>query len=176
MGQVLNRWLFLIGVIGLFLFAGCKGITEPDDCGAKNTPRKGFNLADLTLYQQVDASTSRASWVISALDVCTKLHAMVSYEMRVHALADFEVEALVLYGVNRIRSLPQDLKSEQNLWVFSGDDNFGVRDVYDDGPGEWSFMVITQFPHQGSTFADSAFISSNIASGEMKATYWGHLF
>jgi len=176
LNKVLKGWLPLFGVIGLSLLAGCEGITEPDGCGAKNTPRKVFNLADLTLYQLVDASTARASWVISALDVCTLTHADVSYEMRIHALADFEVEALVLYGVNRIRSLPQDFKSEQDLWVFSGDDNFGVKDVYADGPGEWSFMVITQFAHQGSTFADSAFISSNIASGEMKATYKSHKY
>lgn len=33
-------------------------------------------------------------------------------------------------------------------------------------------MVIAEFPHQGSTSADSAFVSSNIQPGEMSAEYW----
>lgn len=80
----------------------------------------------------------------------------------------------MVYGVNRIRTLPQEFNSEQGLWVLSGEDNFGVKDVFPDGPGNWTFIVIAAFPHQGSSFADSMFISSNIDSGEMKAEYKTH--
>ena len=52
-------------------------------------------------------------------------------------------------------------------------DDFGVRDVYGDEPGEWTFVVGIEFPYQGSTAEDSAYIASNF-SGEMKGEYWEH--
>lgn len=106
------------------------------------------------------------------MGVCARVHSWVKYEMRLHALADFNVEALVFYGANRQSRLPQAYPPSRGSIVLSGEDNLGVRDVYGDHPGEWTFMVIAEFPHQGSTSAYSAFLSLNIQSGAMSAECW----
>jgi hypothetical protein len=106
------------------------------------------------------------------MGVCATRHSNVEYEIRVEALEGFTVEAIVLYGINRLRTLPDDYSVENGIHVIKGSDNFGVRDVYGDEPGEWSFIVAIEFPYQGSTAADSAYIETNVLGGEMKAEWW----
>ncbi len=166
----------LLGVLASLFVTGCASTTEPEMCGSRKTPQKSLDLQHLTHFQMLDEETATAAWGITAGSVCTHEHANVEYELSLHSLAGFEVEGVVVYGGNRIRELPQEFQSEGGLWVYSGKDNFGVRDVFGDGPGDWTFIVVVAFPHQGSAQADSLFLSSNIESGQMSAEYWEHKY
>jgi hypothetical protein len=155
----------------LLLVAGCSGVTEPDPCGQRVTPQQPLTLANLGSYFHWD-DTSEAGWVISAMGVCAHRHSNVEYELRVQALEGVSLDPFVLYGVGRIRTLPDNYSVENGVHVLKGSDNFGIRDYYGDEPGEWTFMVVVEFPYQGSTAADSAYIAGNFVGGEMKAEWW----
>jgi hypothetical protein len=162
----------LAAVVALLLSAGCSELTEPEACGQRMTPRVPLTLASLDKYHGPVGDFTQAAWSIRVNGVCTDIHSNVEYEVRIQALAGFTVAPYVLYGLNRLRELPDDYSREEGIHILSGSDNFGIRDVYGDGPGEWTFLLTIRFPYQGSTAADSAYIESNIVGGEMRAEWW----
>ena len=160
------------GAATLLVATACSSLTETDECGKRFTPRVPLTLATMGDYYGPLGNVSQASWVILVDGVCAHRHSTVEYEVRLQALAGVAVDPFVIYGVNRVRTLPDNYRVEDGIHVLSGSDNFGVRDVFGDEPGQWTFIVTVEFPYQGSGAADSAYIHTNIVGGEMKAEWW----
>lgn len=161
----------LAAFAALLLVAGCSGVTEPDPCGQRVIPQQPLTLGNFGSYFHWE-DPSEAGWVISAMGVCAHRHSNVDYELRVQALEGVSVDPFLLYRIGRNRTLPDNYSVENGVHVLKGSDNFGIRDFYGDEPGEWTFMVVVEFPYQGSTAADSAYIAGNFVGGDMKAE-WG---
>lgn len=180
MKQYQNKLFLITSVLGIifFSFISCdvNNNSNGDDspCGDRLYSNLiGGGMENYAYTDFIVDGNASVSWRVNCQNVCTAEHSNVRVEISVDDPSGISVEATVLYGVLRERSI--NLTKSIDLfgdYHFFGEDDFGIKDYYGESPGEFTLLLTMYFPSQNSTWsADSMFVANNVEDYSLDAFY-----
>ncbi len=130
--------------------------------------------ASNTNFANEEGSQASISWKIEQKDVCTKRHSNLDalFRVREEVADQVSFKVVVWYGIFKEYPLTLTRRQDGNMVVFEGSREFGIRDVYGDGPGEFSIFADMYFPSTGYWDTDSAYVDFNLRNLKIGATVW----
>ena len=121
-------------------------------------------LASSTNFANAEGTQASISWKLEHKNVCTKVHskASISFSIRNQYADAISVNAVIWYGILKERPMNFTRSVDGTTIELSAWDEFGIRDLYGDGPGEFYLFVDMLFPSTGYWDSDSAFVEDNL--------------
>jgi len=171
---VLKKIYILFVFLPLFFVlnsSSCSDDSNPveTNCGEKKNDL--INSSGATGMHQLSVTPGQdpvatATWRIEHGSVCTYEHVSFSIEVEINAAyADtFAVESFVLLNPLYIPQiqLSKSVNYETGNAFYRGNQDVGLKQVFGEGPGEFTFFLELSFPSTGDTNQDTEFINQAV--------------
>lgn len=183
---MINKIIFVIFILTPLVLvlnsSSCNEDTNPveSNCGTKQS--RTINSSGITdVYQiSVDGGSqiATATWRIHSTNVCTYEHVSFNIEVEINAAyADtFTAQSSVLLNPLYIPQIPltKSVNWETGNAFYRGTGDVGLKQVFGEGPGEFTYFLELSFPSTGNTNQDNEFIIQAIKNVSILCSFYYH--
>jgi hypothetical protein len=166
----------LFALLTLISLAGCAMMVDTNSkCGDDKS--KSINAVDQNLILLGTYQSSRGDafylYSLDMTEVCTFEHAKYTVEVlgkRGVNASNFDVSA----GASWAPFFGESFVLDYTGSVWSKSSQVGLKQIYNDGPGEYSAYCIISFVTTGTQATDDVYLLTYIKSVKVQATYKAH--